>query len=320
MINENTDFFKYVDNFAKYKDIKSNLIIGNLGKNKKPLITIAIPTYKRPKLLKKAIDSALNQVEFDDYEVIVVDNDNTFEFKSETQKLIESYDSDKIFYYKNKKNIGMFGNWNRGIELARGKYISILNDDDWLEKKFLKEITKLISGNIACYSSYYTIDFRKNIQKKSKIQLKKKQKIDLLRLLFGNISAGTLGTLFKREKLIELGGYNEEFFPSSDYFFHANYIYKFGGIKSKEFLSNYRILENESAKIENLNTWPIIDNYFKIYIINKIKMPNKILNFIRKQSQIGHKNYLIKEWNKEGKIEKTDFLYKVVNKFLNYLR
>lgn len=321
MINENTDFFKYVDNFAKYKNVKSSLIIGEIDGNKRPLITIAIPTYKRPKLLKEAIDSALDQVGFDDYEVIIVDNDDTFEIKSETQKLIESYDSDKLFYYKNDKNIGMFGNWNRCIELANGKYISILNDDDWLEKEFLKEITKLIKENRACFSNYNTIDLRgkSNYRKKVKKSVKFNQKIKLLNMLLGNISAGTLGTLFNKEKVISLGGYNENFFPSSDYYFHSNYIKKFGGIKTKFILSNYRIHENESAKKENLEKWPIIDGLFKIYISKFINLPNVFLEYLITESQKDKENYLISFWGKNDKKLKISILYRFTLKLIRII-
>ena len=106
------DYFKYVDNFLKYKDVKSQVIIE--GKIKNPKITIAIPTYKRNSLIKDTIDSVLKQINFDNYEVIIVDNDDNFNNK-ELENIINEYKNKKISYYKNEKNIGMFGNWNRCI-------------------------------------------------------------------------------------------------------------------------------------------------------------------------------------------------------------
>jgi cellulose synthase/poly-beta-1,6-N-acetylglucosamine synthase-like glycosyltransferase len=84
-----SELLKYEDNFSKIKFIKSKLVYGDLNFNKTPLITIAIPTYKRPDLLEEAINSALNQIDFIDYEVIVVDNDPDSD--TETEKLLKSY-------------------------------------------------------------------------------------------------------------------------------------------------------------------------------------------------------------------------------------
>lgn len=141
------NFFEYKDNFAKYKHIKSNLLVGEIENILNPKITIAIPTYKRAVLISDSINSILNQVKFDDYEIIIIDNEANQE-ENETEKLMKQYNNPKILYYKNEENIGMFGNWNRCIELARGKYITILNDDDWLEEEFLYEMNKQINDNL----------------------------------------------------------------------------------------------------------------------------------------------------------------------------
>jgi hypothetical protein len=46
--------------------------------------------------------------------------------------------------YKNEFNIGLYGNWNKCLTLAKGKWITILNDDDLLENNFLTEVSCLI--------------------------------------------------------------------------------------------------------------------------------------------------------------------------------
>lgn len=76
MVDQNTEFFKIVDNFAKKAGIPSVPII-KATLDFIPKITIAIPTYKRPELLKEALDSAINQIGYTEYEIIVVDNDRS---------------------------------------------------------------------------------------------------------------------------------------------------------------------------------------------------------------------------------------------------
>ena len=69
------DFLSIRNSFDKYKDVPSKKILGGIRK-KNPLVSIVIPTFRRPDTLKDSITSALNQKNFDDYIVIVVDNEN----------------------------------------------------------------------------------------------------------------------------------------------------------------------------------------------------------------------------------------------------
>ena len=74
---KNLDFYSNEDYIKKYSHIKSNLIFGNFAQPV-PKYTISILTYKRPFLLKQALTSAINQTNFKDYEIIVLDHDNTY--------------------------------------------------------------------------------------------------------------------------------------------------------------------------------------------------------------------------------------------------
>ena len=67
-------YFAPEDCFAAYRQVPSELVIDG-GALATPAITIAIPTFRRPDLLREAISSALSQRTDCPYEVIVVDND-----------------------------------------------------------------------------------------------------------------------------------------------------------------------------------------------------------------------------------------------------
>ena len=300
------DYFKYINNFLRYKNIESKRIVR--GRVENPKITIAIPTYKRNHLIKNALDSALNQKGFDNYEVIVVDNDDDFNNK-ELENILKEYNNEKISYYKNEKNIGMFGNWNRCIELANGEYISILNDDDWLELNFLLEVSKYINGKRAIYTETIRNDLRevKYIINESKLKkvikelynfikkLKKTRKLDIEDFFYANRSAGSLGILFNKSAMIDLGGYNEDFYPSTDYFFHTYYCNKYEILMLKKELCHYRIQENESMKKETAIQWIEQGNQFRNFLIKKYLKNKKYI----KESEIISEKFkkFLEFWN-----------------------
>jgi len=92
-------------------------------------ISICIPTFNRSKLLEKAIKSVLSQLD-QKTEVIILDDAS----KDDTQSVVSKYTCNNkcIKYYRNKINMGIFGNFNKCLELAKGEWIKFLNDDDAL--------------------------------------------------------------------------------------------------------------------------------------------------------------------------------------------
>ncbi len=97
-------------------------------------VTIAIPTYNRSNLLKTSLQSALAQ-DYLDYQVLVLDNASD----DDTEAVVRSFADSRIVYVRNEVNIGIFGNWQRSIELNTSPYLSILSDDDVLLPNFIRE-------------------------------------------------------------------------------------------------------------------------------------------------------------------------------------
>ena len=308
-------YFEYKDNFAKYKHINSKLILGDIEKNREPDITIAITTFKREKLVLEAIESAINQKKIKNYEIIVVDNDPS---KNSLEDQLKKYEFN-ILYYKNEKNIGMFGNMNRAIELARGKYITILHDDDWLEPNFLEEafkFRKILKKGSAINFLFLRKDFRnlktkiepdkiiKDLIKKWIILIKKTKKYRIKDYFYTTKGPGSLGMIYLRENLIKLGGYDEEFYPGSDYILQAKYCYFYETILIKKYLANYRILANESMKKETVDSFIKDNKNFRIFLQNKIlkinlKQEIDVLEAIdRKNARFWNYSYHYKEYSK----------------------
>jgi len=101
----------------------------------RPLVSVIIPTYNRDELLRRAMESVLNQT-FDDFELIVVDGAKS----DETKGLVKSF-GDKRLRYVPQKGKGIANARNIGIKKARGEFIAFLDDDDiWKPEKLERQI------------------------------------------------------------------------------------------------------------------------------------------------------------------------------------
>lgn len=107
------------------------------------LVSIIIPTYKRPQQLKNALTSVLNQ-SHPDLEIIII-NDDTEEI--EVLKVIEDFGDDRIRYFRNERKKGGNGARNTGVLQSKGKIITFLDDDDLFEPQRLKKSLDFLNQN-----------------------------------------------------------------------------------------------------------------------------------------------------------------------------
>ncbi|MCQ1538468.1 glycosyltransferase [Methanocalculus taiwanensis] len=99
--------------------------------NNSPRVSICIPTYNRADMVVCAIRSALAQT-YLDIEVVVVDNAST----DNIEEVVASFEDSRLRFVKNKENLGLFGNFNRCIEVAQGEFLHILHSDDYIDPNF----------------------------------------------------------------------------------------------------------------------------------------------------------------------------------------
>ena len=122
---------------------------------KQPLISVIIPIYNVEKYLKKCLDSIIQQT-FKDIEIICVNDGST----DNSQIIIDEYkQKDKRITNILKKNGGLSSARNAGIDIARGKYISFVDPDDYIDidayAKVVKEFNR--DKNIDVVSFGYEI-------------------------------------------------------------------------------------------------------------------------------------------------------------------
>lgn len=286
--------FLHKNNFNDYIEIESKLIINGCT-DKVTDISIMIPTYNRPHLLRESVRSALSQNTHLHIEVVVVDNSTDMQVQREIDHLINELLPAPIKLYRNTENIGMFGNWNRCITLAKSPWISILNDDDIIHSDFLEKMWLFRDENTISFCR--TIRFGSKLKtyttksKKirryifSKLKNKRDTKFEIVNqydVLYGNPLNGTLGAIIPRKIALELGGYNERLWPTSDYDFIVRAM--FSGINLKKInadLAYYRVEENESLKVKTLEGFLKNDYLMRMSIINSSNHSNLRKFFLR---------------------------------------
>lgn len=257
-----------------FKEIESIEVIEIIkAKKKSSLFTIAIPTYKRSLLLKETLDSALTQVDYSDYDILVIDNNPIR--NDETEILMESYSQyPNVSYYKNTENIGMGGNWNRIYMLAESDNVIMLHDDDLLFPNYMTTVSNIVLKTSNEYVGYFVQFQIYDMHRMEAIspQIQEEaicKKVKVKNFLRGNMLGAPVGMCLKRDVVLSLGGFNMDYYPCLDYEFYVRLIlngYNICHICGPQ-LSIYRIAENESLKKETIMSSLDQDNRIKDNIL-----------------------------------------------------
>jgi glycosyltransferase involved in cell wall biosynthesis len=111
---------------------------------KDPLFTIITVCYNSEKYIEDTLKSVLRQT-FTAYEYIIIDGKST----DSTLQIIDKYQAlfkDKLKFISEKDN-GIYDAMNKGLKLAKGKIIGIINSDDWYENNTLEMIAQCYADN-----------------------------------------------------------------------------------------------------------------------------------------------------------------------------
>lgn len=106
-----------------------------------PLISVVIPAYNHERFVGEAVKSVLDQ-SCNDLELIVVDDGST----DQTGEIVQGFTDNRIHYYF-QENQDAFNTINRGIGLAKGTYVSILNSDDVYEPTRLERLLSILKDH-----------------------------------------------------------------------------------------------------------------------------------------------------------------------------
>ena len=264
-------------NFSKQDfvngDIASAVLVQGQHLNPAPLVDIIITTNNRPNLLKQALESAINQKEFDDYQIIVVDNEaKPICAETLTSKLINQYSDKKIVYYRNTvvaKHIT-----NSAVSHSVAKWFCVLHDDDILSQYHLKIMSTIVEDSdihfVSCPVEKFIGEKKDEVDNVHKVIDYRLRTCPAKQVLDG-YQPGWLGAFVRRKDYIDMGGTPFIELGMTDYCMVNIFHYRFG---ISELLTDYPLYYRRINSVQNtaLGNWEKIyrnEFYFHKYLAQR---------------------------------------------------
>lgn len=151
-------------------------------------VSIITGTYNPGYLIHKFIESILKQT-LSDLELIIIDD---YSIDGTREVLKEYANKDKrIKLVFNEKNLGISETYNKGLKIAKGEYVSLVDSDDFLDLDFYEKMYDFsIKNNLDLCLGYSITHFSGNVDY-------------LPAYIFGNVNDGLWAQLFKRKTLVD---------------------------------------------------------------------------------------------------------------------
>ena len=220
-----------------------------------PEFSIITVVLNNEKYIEETIKSIINQ-NYKNYEYIIIDGKST----DNTLKIIKKY-KNKINKFISEKDKGIYDAFNKGISLASGKFICIVNSDDILKPNALSIIHSYIN-------KYPKIDFIFGSVKKH-WGILYGYKPNKISYTWGFYSSHSTGFYISREAAMKVGLYN------INYKYHADYDYFYRMIVHKK-LKGIATKKNEIVGIFRRGGYSSKIPYRKLFFEElKIRYNNK---------------------------------------------
>lgn len=224
-----------------------------------PLVSAIVTTHNRKELLPRALDSVAVQT-YPQVELVVVDDGSEEPMESVAAKYKEVL---SVQYLRNDQPRGACRARNQGIEAASGQFVAGLDDDDEWDKFRLEALMGAYSDAYA----FVTSDVRMMYRKGAPVWHKKKR-ITLDDLLYSNY-VGNQG-LIKKERIQEVGGFDESLEAAQDYDLWIRLADRFGPIKNVQEPLQKVYLDHDGERISNPRDQ--LHGYLAFYLKHKQKM------------------------------------------------
>jgi glycosyltransferase involved in cell wall biosynthesis len=248
-----------------------------------PVFSIILPTFNRENLLLRAIKSVLPQ-SFENFELIIVDDAST----DNTAGIVKQFADPRIRYYNHTKNLGVAAARNSGIRIAKGRYISFLDDDDEYLPDFLKKTFKHLSCLPESVGFTWTGQFciedtvngEKRISKKhwkpEPHHPQERYKIFLHSMILGT----GWGLTIRRQCFDHVGFFDESFKVGEDTEFILRLCETFDGIPIPEYLVKVHSHSGPHLFNDNIQSSGIYDKILQKHYL-RIQRDLKLLSYFQ---------------------------------------
>ena len=199
--------------------------------NIKPKISVITITRNRAGFIAKAIQSVLNQT-FSDFELLIGDDDS----QDGTEKIIKNFVSkdNRIKYFKNSPALGISGNRNKALSMTSGKYIAVLDSDDfWTDKNKLQKQFDFLKNNpdyILVGSNIKIIDENGNFIKDTDFET---EDLEIRKKILKDNQIAHSSVMMRKDMIEKVGGYDNELSCVEDLDLFLR-LGKFGKMKNLE--------------------------------------------------------------------------------------
>ncbi len=282
---------------------------------KDTVISVIIPSYNHEKYIKTAIESVLNQ-SYSDLELIIIDDGS----KDNSKEIINTYTDTRIRTIF-QENRGAHAAINKGMQIAKGEFFTILNSDDFYSPKRLEKCLRIFDSKpeIDFISTWINI-----IDNNDKILGVKKAWQNMepwpisdkthtfaksgdytLNALMANFVATTSNMIFKRTVFEQLGGMRNLRF-SHDWDFLLRVCHKFKPYNLEEPLVNYRIHGNNT--ISTYRPWMLFEICW-IYATHIDLFADLLLPDIREETMMENIEPMLNSFNFQGNEHVVRLLY-----------
>lgn len=191
----------------------------DIHQKKDVIFSIVVPIYNHFEYLNSCFESIFSQT-FSDFEVVCVDDCSSDPRVNDYLKGLENY-FPNVTIHLNDENQGISSTINKGVELARGRYIVFLDCDDYLPANALNDVYKLISiypDTDYFFTDKFDVDENGKILREAiyggyeNIQPSGSIEEDLL-----NGMVASHLKIIKKDTIIKIGGLNTQFSGVQDY-------------------------------------------------------------------------------------------------------
>jgi len=258
---------------------------------KNPEVTVLMSVYNGEKYLRESIDSILNQT-FKDFEFLIINDGST----DKTAEILKSYSDPRIEIMNNPKNIGLAKSLNKGLKIAKGKYIARQDADDIslfnrleIESEFLDT-----HQEIGLVGTWFTVicdngDEMINRCPNTKNALIKKTLLKKNQFAHGSV-------MFRKKCIEKTGFYRGEFKLSQDYDFWLRISENYKVANIPLYLHKWRFLYDSTSVKKKIKQEKYVKLAQKLARQRKIHGKDVLQNFNKEK----FKNLISKIFNKSG--------------------